>query len=181
MPRLPGEIKSERWATLSRSAHSESTGDVSSVHPGDFVGIRKYTLTLLKCSSKKVHPVAGSWISRKRPSMSLRIWAKECLGRALPSEQARSHRLRLEGCCCPKDAVRKVSRSIYEGAREMACEIARSSEWPGFTPASEEDRDAVRAPEAHSQARPFTVTRPKRRTRRVHSQPPHRTFVRWPS
>jgi hypothetical protein len=28
----------------------------------------------------------------------------------------------------------------------------------------QEDRDAVRAPQAHSQARPFTFTRPKRRT-----------------
>jgi transposase len=37
----------------------------------------------------------------------------------------------LKACCCPKDAVRKVSRSIYEGARDMAREIARS--WEGRT------------------------------------------------
>jgi hypothetical protein len=29
-----------------------------------------------------------------------------------------------------------------------------------FAPAPQEDRDAVRAPQAHSQARPFTVTSP---------------------
>lgn len=34
----------------------------------------------------------------------------------------------LKARCCPKDSVRKVSRSIYEGARDMAREIARSSE-----------------------------------------------------
>jgi len=33
--------------------------------------------------------------------------------------------------CCPKDFVRKVSRSIYEGTRNMAREIARS--WEGRT------------------------------------------------
>lgn len=31
--------------------------------------------------------------------------------------------------CCPKDLVRKVSRSIYEGARDMAREIVRT--WEG--------------------------------------------------
>ena len=33
--------------------------------------------------------------------------------------------------CCPKDLVRKVPRSIHEGARDMAREIARS--WEGRT------------------------------------------------
>jgi len=37
----------------------------------------------------------------------------------------------LKARCCPKDLVRKVSRSIYEGARDMAREIARS--WEGRT------------------------------------------------
>src|SRR5262245_16801346 len=42
--------------------------------------------------------------------------------------------------------------------------------WPHFAPAPQEDRDVVRAPQTHSQARPFTATRSKRRARRVHSR-----------
>src|SRR5215469_14210559 len=41
---------------------------------------------------------------------------------------------------------------------------------PHFASAPQKDRDAVCAPQAHSQARPFTVTRPKWRARRVHSR-----------
>ena len=37
----------------------------------------------------------------------------------------------LKSRCCPKQASRKVPRSIYEGARDMAREIARS--WEGRT------------------------------------------------
>src|ERR1700758_5233842 len=37
-----------------------------------------------------------------------------------------------------------------------------------LTPAPQENRDVVRASQAHSQARPFTLTRPKRGERRVH-------------
>jgi transposase len=35
----------------------------------------------------------------------------------------------LKPCCCPKEAVRKVPRSIHEGARDMARAIAKS--WEG--------------------------------------------------
>jgi len=37
-----------------------------------------------------------------------------------------------------------------------------------LAPAPQENRDAVRAPQTHSQARSLTLTRPKRRARRVH-------------
>src|SRR5215468_1894559 len=37
----------------------------------------------------------------------------------------------LKSRCCPKQASRKVPRSIYEGARDMAGQIARS--WEGHT------------------------------------------------
>src|SRR6516164_11294089 len=37
-----------------------------------------------------------------------------------------------------------------------------------LAPAPQEDRDAVRASQAHSQARPITLTRAKRRARRVY-------------
>src|ERR1700752_2021138 len=41
-----------------------------------------------------------------------------------------------------------------------------------LAPAPRENRDGVRAPQAHSQARPFAFTRPKRRARRVHPRSP---------
>ena len=34
----------------------------------------------------------------------------------------------LKARCCPNEPVRKVPRSIYEGARDMARDIARSAE-----------------------------------------------------
>jgi hypothetical protein len=37
----------------------------------------------------------------------------------------------LKSRCCPKQVSRRVPRSIYEGARDMAREIARS--WEGRT------------------------------------------------
>src|SRR5215813_9465300 len=70
-------------------------------------------------------------------------------------------RCALKSRCCPKQASRKVPRSIYEGARDMARQIARS--WEGHT--SRRLRKKIEMLfahlKAHSQARPFTVTRPK--------------------
>jgi uncharacterized protein with von Willebrand factor type A (vWA) domain len=40
-------------------------------------------------------------------------------------------RCALKSRCCPKQASRRVPRSIYEGARDMARQIARS--WEGRT------------------------------------------------
>ena len=40
-------------------------------------------------------------------------------------------RCALKSRCCPKQASRKVPRSIYEGARDMARQIAKS--WEGRT------------------------------------------------
>jgi Transposase DDE domain len=40
-------------------------------------------------------------------------------------------RCQLKSRCCPKQPSRRVPRSIYEGARDMAREIARS--WEGHT------------------------------------------------
>jgi len=37
----------------------------------------------------------------------------------------------LKPCCCPKEPARKIPRSVYEGARDMAREIAKS--WQGRT------------------------------------------------
>jgi hypothetical protein len=71
---------------------------------------------------------------------------------------------RLKTRCCPKEPARYVPRSIYEGARDMARGILGR---PGIAAAAQENRDAVRAPQTHPQARPAPTTRTERCTRRV--------------
>src|SRR5205085_5096319 len=87
----------------------------------------------------------------------------------------RASKLDCESCplkphCCPTAPARKIPRSIHEGARDMArhrghrrlCHLKARTK---------EGRDAVRAPEAYSEARSVAITRTKRRPRRV---PPRR-------
>jgi hypothetical protein len=69
--------------------------------------------------------------------------------------------------CCPNAPTRKVPRSIYEGARDLAREIAKTDAYQ----TTEKGRDAVRAPQANSEARSAPITRTKRSPRRV---PPRR-------
>ena len=45
---------------------------------------------------------------------------------ALPRQQARLRRLRLKPRCCPNTPARKVTRSIHEGARDKARDIAKT-------------------------------------------------------
>jgi hypothetical protein len=49
----------------------------------------------------------------------------------LPRCRARSTFQRLKPRCCPKEPARYIPRSIYEGARDMARQIASS--WEGRT------------------------------------------------
>jgi len=86
----------------------------------------------------------------------------------------------LKARCWPKDLVRKVSRSIYEGARDMSREIARS--WESRT--SRRLRKKIEMLLAHLK-RILKLDR-LRLAQTAHatsslSQPPHRTFGRWPS
>jgi hypothetical protein len=77
-------------------------------------------------------------------------------------------RCALKSLCCPKAGFTEGSALDLRGRSRHG---APDSEIVGgryLTPAPQENRDAVRAPQAHSQARPFTFTRPKRRARRVH-------------
>ena len=87
------------------------------------------------------------------------------------ASKARLRRLRLKPRCCPKTPARKVPRSIHEGARDMAREIAKS--WEGRV--SRRLRKKVEMLFAHLkrilQARPAATARPERRPRRV---PPRR-------
>ena len=69
--------------------------------------------------------------------------------------------------CCPNAPARKILRSIHEGARDMARDIATTDAYVTSRRAAEEGRDAVRAPQAHPEARPPATTRTERRPRRV--------------
>ena len=54
--------------------------------------------------------------------------------------------------CCPKEAARKVPRSIHEGARDIARAISKSSEGRvSRRMRKKEGRDAVRPSQTHSQ------------------------------
>ena len=69
--------------------------------------------------------------------------------------------------CCPNTPARKVPRSIYEGARDMAREIAETDAYVVSRRERKEDRDAVRPSQTHSQAGPAATAGPLRRPRRV--------------
>lgn len=78
--------------------------------------------------------------------------------------------------CCPREAARKVPRSIHEGARDMARTIAKSCE--GRVPtAAQEGRDAVRPPQTYPQAGSASTARAMWRSRRV---PPRRNRPKPP-
>lgn len=69
----------------------------------------------------------------------------------------------LKSGCCPKTPARKVPRSIHEGARDMARDIARTAEGLVSRRQRKEDRDVVRPPQTHSASRPAPTTRTERR------------------
>src|SRR5437764_4780165 len=73
--------------------------------------------------------------------------------------------------CCPNAPARKITRSIYEGARGPGSRDRQDRRVPDLAPPAQKGRDAVRSPEAHSEARSAPTTRAERRPRRV---PPRR-------
>src|SRR3954452_13197630 len=78
--------------------------------------------------------------------------------------------------CSPNAPARKIPRSIHEGARNMARDIAKDRCLSDLTTRTEEDRDAVRPPQTHPAARETAIARG--RTARVTSstsQPQPRT------
>ena len=62
--------------------------------------------------------------------------------------------------CCPKAPARKVPRSIDEGARDMARDIAKRGR-PDLTAPAKEDRDALRPSQTHPASRQAPITRPE--------------------
>jgi transposase len=78
----------------------------------------------------------------------------------------RASKLDCEACslkprCCPNTPARKIPRSIYEGARDLAREIATTEALRHLTTRAEKGRDAVRPSQAHSEARSTPITWPQ--------------------
>ena len=68
--------------------------------------------------------------------------------------------------CCPKEPARKVTRSIHEGARDMARQIAKS--WEGrISRQLRKKIEMLFAPQTHSQARSTSTARTEWCPRRV--------------
>jgi hypothetical protein len=83
--------------------------------------------------------------------------------------------------CCPRQASRRGPRSIYEGARDMARQIARSREGRTSRPL----RKKIEMLFAHLK-RILKLDRLRyeaqmARVTNSSAQPPPRTFARWPS
>jgi len=90
-------------------------------------------------------------------------------------------RCALKSRCCPKQASRRVPRSIYEGARDMARQIARS--WEGRT--SRRLRKKIEMLFAHlkqsSSSIAYVYEGQTVRVTSSSSQLPPRFSGRWPS
>jgi hypothetical protein len=77
---------------------------------------------------------------------------------------------------CPNTPARKVPRSIHEGARDMARQIAKSWEGRQSRRLRKKDRDAVRALKASLTSAGFDYEGRTVRTTNSSSQQPPRTF-----
>jgi hypothetical protein len=88
---------------------------------------------------------------------------------------------RLKPRCCPKEPARYLPRLIYEGARDMARQIANW--WQGRTRDNcARKLNAVRPSQTHSQTRSAQTKRTKwRPAMRSFSQQPPKTSESWPS
>ncbi len=64
--------------------------------------------------------------------------------------------------CCPNAPARKVPRSIYEGARDMARDIARSEDGRKSRRQRKKIEMLFRAPETYPAARPASIARTER-------------------
>ncbi|CAA9304365.1 MAG: Mobile element protein, partial [uncultured Microvirga sp.] len=73
--------------------------------------------------------------------------------------------------CCPNTPARKVTRSIHEGARDMARDIAKTDAYLTSRRERKKGGDALRPPQTHPEPRPAAPERSQRRPRRV---PPRR-------
>src|SRR5215510_3325873 len=89
-------------------------------------------------------------------------------------------RCALKSRCCPKQASRKVPRSLYEGARDMAHQIARS--WEGHTSRRLRKKiGCLRTSSAFSISTVYGYGAQMARVTSSSSQPRPKTLGRWPS
>ena len=83
--------------------------------------------------------------------------------------------------CCPRAPARKISRSIYEGARDLARETAKTEAYQTSRHQRKKVEMLIRTPQAHSEARPDYAV-PMGLAMNSTSPPPPRTFgssLRW--
>jgi hypothetical protein len=73
--------------------------------------------------------------------------------------------------CTPNMPARKIIRSIHEGARDLARDIATSDAYVTSRRQRKKVENAICAPQAHPEVRPTTLARSERRQGRV---PPRR-------
>ena len=83
--------------------------------------------------------------------------------------------------CCPKEPARYVPRSIYEGARDMARQIARSWEDASLGGCGRRSRCYLRTLNAFSSSTGFDYEDRMVHTTSSSSQQPPRTSEKWPS
>ncbi len=74
---------------------------------------------------------------------------------------------KLRAQCCPKVPFRKIPRDRHEAARDVARSLASTDGVRPVATRTQEDRDAVRSPEAHPEARSASTARSTRRPGRV--------------
>jgi len=77
----------------------------------------------------------------------------------------------LKAQCCPKTPFRRIPRSIYEEARDVARALAKTEAFE----LSHHDRKRVEMLQAHPADRPLAIARAARCPVRVHRQPSPRT------
>ena len=84
--------------------------------------------------------------------------------------------------CCPREPLRKVPRSIYEAARDVARSLFATEAYARSRRDRQEGRDAVCASEAHPAPRPAAPARPTSgRGTSFCSPPRRRTSASLPS
>ena len=108
------------------------------------------------CPADKILTTTGKLVNDGE-TLLYRTKARDCRGCPLKAQ------------CCPKTPVRKIPRSIYEEARDVARALAKTEAFEQSSPRQEACRDAVCAFEAHLAARPAAIARATRRPVRVHA------------
>jgi len=125
------------------------------------------------CPANKILTTTGKLVNDGE-TLLYRAKARDCRGCLLKAQ------------CCPKASVRKIPRSIYEEARDVARGAGQDRGVQAIRPRQETCRDAVCAFEAYPAARPAAIARAMRCPVRVHvgsdcAEPPQACQVGRPA